>query len=481
MWACLRFLHWPLQALGELGGTQPVAVVDGQSPRLRIACANAQALKSGVRIGHALAAAQALCPRLRLLRRDEVAERRSLEALAAWAYRYSADVCLSPPDALLLEVGRSLSLFGGWPALQRRLRGELAALGYVHSLVAAPNATAARVLAATHDGLAIAMQAPLLRALDVLPLAAGGLDENVVAALCGMGFRTLREVFRLPRAELARRVGPAVLDHLDRLRGLGAERLPRYRPPDRFERRIDLDHGVESGTALLFPLRRLVGELALFLAARDGGVQRFALVFGHERTATTRIDIGFLDPVREAATLFDLSRSRLERVELPAPVHALTLRADELPPMCALHGDLFDRASSEALDWPALAERLRARLGDTAVQGIASLGDHRPECAWRSVPIAPAGGAARAPVRMDAEAETASPPLRPFWLLSRPRPLRPAPNEILGGPERIESGWWDGGDQRRDYYLVRTRAGQRAWAFVEAGATDGWMLHGWFA
>jgi protein ImuB len=71
--------------------------------------------------------------------------------------------------------------------------------------------------------------------------------------------------------------------------------------------------------------------------------------------------------------------------------------------------------------------------------------------------------------------------LRPLWLLTRAIPLRgPAPR-ILAGPERIESGWWDGGDARRDYYVVQTREGQRAWAFLAPGASDGWMLHGWFA
>jgi protein ImuB len=65
-------------------------------------------------------------------------------------------------------------------------------------------------------------------------------------------------------------------------------------------------------------------------------------------------------------------------------------------------------------------------------------------------------------------------------------PLRDHALQVLSGPERIESGWWDGGDVRRDYYVVRTSLGQRAWAFQPAGVRDGdggsgWMLHGWFA
>ena len=36
-------------------------------------------------------------------------------------------------------------------------------------------------------------------------------------------------------------------------------------------------------------------------------------------------------------------------------------------------------------------------------------------------------------------------------------------------------------DARRDYYVLETSQGQRAWAYTPAGERDGWMLHGWFA
>ncbi|MDQ3494119.1 MAG: DNA polymerase Y family protein, partial [Pseudomonadota bacterium] len=71
-------------------------------------------------------------------------------------------------------------------------------------------------------------------------------------------------------------------------------------------------------------------------------------------------------------------------------------------------------------------------------------------------------------------------PPRPAWLLPRPLPLR-GPVRIVSGPERLESGWWDGDDARRDYYVLETGAGQRAWAFAPVGERGNWMLHGWFA
>lgn len=70
--------------------------------------------------------------------------------------------------------------------------------------------------------------------------------------------------------------------------------------------------------------------------------------------------------------------------------------------------------------------------------------------------------------------------LRPAWLLPEPRPLQVPVARILSGPERVESGWWDEHDVRRDYYVLETVTGQHAWAFSAPGQRGPWMLHGWF-
>ena len=131
--------------------------------------------------------------------------------------------------------------------------------------------------------------------------------------------------------------------------------------------------------------------------------------------------------------------------------------------------DLFDARPANALPWEQLRERLRARLGDEAVHAIAVDPDPRPE---RASPR----------VRMDDEAGVSVPlPPRPTWLLERPIPLRGPTPKILAGPERLETGWWDGDDIRRDYYVLELTTGQRAWAFCAPGERGPFMLHGWFA
>src|ERR1700722_13936528 len=95
---------------------------------------NANAQNAGVRPGQPLAAARAICANVRALARDITAEQRLLKSLAAWAYRFSSQVSIGDRDALLIEVGASLRLFGGWPKLERRLRHALKEIRYKPSV-----------------------------------------------------------------------------------------------------------------------------------------------------------------------------------------------------------------------------------------------------------------------------------------------------------------------------------------------------------
>jgi protein ImuB len=77
---------------------------------------------------------------------------------------------------------------------------------------------------------------------------------------------------------------------------------------------------------------------------------------------------------------------------------------------------------------------------------------------------------------------------RPAWLLAEPAPLAEAlehePWILRDGPERIESGWWDGADVRRDYFIAESPRGELCWIYRDHryGVDDGeWFLHGLFA
>ena len=470
-WACLLL---PQLALDTALRQQPapslaLVLVSGPAQRRMLHAVSPRARQLGLRRGMLLSAAQVLTGELVCVEYDPRAEQATRQLLASWLYGISSQVSLDFPHALALEVGASRALFGDWPAIEQRLHEGLQELGFRHRLVAAPNPYAACVLTHLHPRLGVD-DSHLLAALDPVPIERSGLPVDAVTVLTRSGLRTLGAAFAVPRDSLARRFAPQVLAHLDALRGLQSPLLRYFQPPDRFDARIEFEYEIDSTQALLFPLRRLTADLAAFLCSRDGGVQQFDLWFEHDGQPDTRLSIGLLAPERDPAMLFELARNRVDHLALPAGSRGLRLQAERLPPFVPAARDLFDPRPQQAMPWEQVRERLRARLGDDAVQGLGLRADHRPE---RASGDADATGKASPPVAL---------PLRPGWLLPQPQPLHDPHLRVLSGPERIESGWWDAGDVRRDYYVVETAQGQRGWAYTAPDASAGpFMLHGWFA
>jgi protein ImuB len=226
---------------------------------------------------------------------------------------------------------------------------------------------------------------------------------------------------------------------------------------------------VRTSTALLFPLQRLLLEFQGYLRARDCSVQRFTLEFEHYRQPVSRVRIGLSAAGRDAAQFLTLVRERLHSLVLPAPVSALRVTADEFTAPAIVQTDLFGNDAQPLQQLQRLLDRLRARLGDDSIQALALEADHRPERGWRF--IAPM-------TACDTSLNSDSPP-RPCWLLREPIRIE-APASLLRGPERIESGWWDGADVSRDYYLARTHQGAQVWVFRDR-RRDAWYLQGLWA
>ena len=472
LWACLLLPHLALDGVLRRHPTPhlPLVLVGGPQQRRVLLDVNEAASNAGLHPGQSLNAAHAILQHFIAIDHDPRLDERMRRFLAAFAYRYSSMVSLEGDDAIVLEVEASLSLFGPWPQFEARLREDLNALGFQHRIAMAPTPLGACVLAIAQDGMAISEDEHLRNALGRMPVSLSRLPEKIITALNATGIRQLKQLFALPRDALARRFTPALLSHLDRMTGVQSDPRELYRPPDVFEERIELNYDIEHHPALLFPIKRLVNDLAAYLAGRDGGVQRFIIALEHENFPDTHITVGLLSAERDGARLFDLAKSRLEHTTIPEPVRGLRLIARELPPFVPAGRDLFDERPALALPWEALRDRFRARLGSDAVYQLNLHPDPRPEKTLRITP------------QLKKEPDVLLLPPRPTWLLDHPIPLRDYDLRVLSGPERIESGWWDGGDVRRDYYVVQTSQGQRAWAFQPAGVNDGaWMLHGWFA
>lgn len=475
LWLALHFPDLALQVFAPSADAGSFAVSSpGQRPA--ILAVNPAARRQGVWPGMALSAARALAIELMVQTRNPRLEAEALDGIATWALQFTPELSLAPPEAVLLEIGGCLKLFGGLARLLERVRIGLLDLGLEAIPAVAPTPTGAHILARAGLELQVADLASLRRHLAALPLDALDQPAETLDALARLGLKTLGDCLALPRAGLARRFGTGLLDELDRALGQRTDPRPWFALPEGFAASLELVAPVAEVDALLFGVKRLVTQLCGWLAARNAGVRRLTLVLAHERQPATAIVLALTAPQRDAQHLLALLRERLARQDLAAGVAGLALRAEETAQLVPQNFSLFGDRERIRADCLNLVERLQARLGPEAVTGLALCPEHRPELAWRET----AAGQGAAELRY---------PLRPAWLLSRPRPLAghgagpwlAGPMALLAGPERIESGWWDGAPVRRDYYQAWAASGARCWVYQELDSPPRWFLHGLFA
>jgi protein ImuB len=400
-----------------------------------------------------------------------------LESLAAWAYRLTSRVVLQPPAEVLLEVRGSLKLFTGLDAIKQRLAEELDRRQWRYRLTTAPTLLAASWLV-RYESVDVLETGVLAGVVGRLPLAATAWPQRTQVLLRQMGLRTIADCLRLPRAGFTRRIGKRYLDDLDRALGRMPDIRTGYHAPTRLHELAELENETIDRTWLGNVLSSLVAKVAAELRRRQAQVREVVLGCDHLHSAATLTRVRFVDPVHEQERILAPLLARLERLELAEPVVALSLEtADLLPLAAAMPGlpNLFSRADraigqGRAVPEFALLECLRGRFGEQCVHGIGLVAEHRPErawCRWIDQPSAP-------------PAEGAVPQAeRPLWLLPEPRRKRPHGSVALPAPERIESGWWDGQDVRRDYHVVTGPAGERLWVYWDAVARE-WYLHGLF-
>lgn len=487
LWCALYLPDLPLQVFARAQAEAGPLAVLSPHPRQRVLAANHAAQACGIESGQKRASALALVPSLRLLDRDTARETTALTEIASWAGRFTSSVSLDPPATLQLEIRASLRLFGGLDPVCAAIADGLAELGFVARQAVAPTPLAARWLARCAPDSQITTHEALPETLDALPLGIladePGLGADTLELLAGIGARCLGDVRRLPRNGLARRQAQAITDLLDRAYGATPDPRRWYVPPARYTANLHLPTPSDQVETLLFAVRRLLGGLGGWLDGRQAGLERFSLVLEFEALTSThrglareaRLDIVLGTLTRDMARCQLLAREHLSRQALPAPVDTLRIEADAPRPIAPPRSDLFDAKAGEDGDPDLLVATLRARLGNDAVRCLATHPDHRPELAWRRVdPLARP--------RATAAALPAAP--RPLWLLAEPRPISaPRPESLVAGPERIESGWWDGDDAEiaRDYYVARRRDRSLVWVFRERRPPHGWFLHGYFA
>ncbi|HUN27439.1 MAG TPA: DNA polymerase Y family protein [Steroidobacteraceae bacterium] len=500
LWIAAHFAALPLEAWrsGARQGSNrasaaaaPIAIAQLEERTQPLVAVDAAAARAGARAGMSLTAAMALVPQLAVKGRDLRRERALLEHLARHAQRFTSRVSLAPPDGLLLEVKGSLKLFGGLEPLAARFEEACRAAGAQPHWALAPTALAAlagarfAALARGAAPLKVTEPARLTGTLAPLPLAVLRWPQELIERLARSGVRTIGEALRLPRAGFARRFGLDSLACLDRLVGRRFDPRASFRAPERFRVRRSLTYELEQHETVLAALTPLLANLGRFLQLRQCGISALECRLWHRQAPVTRCVLRLAAPAADPERLAALLGERLAALALPEPVRACELRSATLVPRELATETLWrpgEHGGGGRAQSTDLIERLRARLGPEAVHGLEVRATHRPEAAsHRAALDETAVGAVR---------PTAPSPYsawrHPLWLLPAPQilaeidglPRRRGPLRLLGGPERIESAWWEGEEVARDYYHAVDVRGVRLWIFRERPKPHRWFLHG---
>ena len=461
------FLHFPhLQAQWRTRSVEQEKVLVILDPQNRVEECNQTALKAGIEQGMNLATALALCPELVTYAANSLYRQGALERLAEVAYDLCAQVAIHP-QGLILEVDSMLRLFGGWDNYWLQLQKRFLPWQLHWQVARAETPLGAQLLACYRNDVNTSSE-QMQKELQQLPIVATDLDEKTIHRLNRMGLSTLGQILSLPDDALRKRLGQALTLWLARLRGEQPELLEWFQPAQRYHQTIDLLYEVAHTQGLNFPLLRMLQDLGDYLRHRQQQVQTVVLLLEHRESKESQVQIDLAEPEMRVNALLKLFQLKLEQFLLCSPVIAMTLKVAQFHQTQMPPTDLFEQRSGLGFSRQQLVSHLQARLSHPVVRGIKLKPEHRPECAWEDCRPAESHSDARSPL----------PNRRPTWLLPEPQPLPADTIELIAGPERIASGWWDSDKVKRDYFIARLSETSLAWIFRQP---DGrWFIHGWF-
>jgi protein ImuB len=507
LWIALHFPQLSIDAFGGGHGQTllqdlPLVIHDGKPQRPVLYAVNQAARAAGLQPGMALAAARAVTSKLTAVPRDIEKEQQALVQIATWLTQFSPSIALEA-QAISIEISASLQLFGGIGALVTLMREGTRQLGYSSLIGVAPTALGAQLLARATQfapNTRMCRDSALLAArLSMLPLTLFDWPDTLKHTLDTLGLTRIAQLQAMPRAGLQQRFGDVLVHDLDRAHGLRGDPRIYFALPDTFSSRREFVFELSNSDHLTPYVLSLFTEMEGFLRARSAGATSVQVRLSSGSKVNREIALAAREPTRHAKHWQRLLAEKFANAELTAPVIAVTVTVLVYAPYMAQTASLLAdvgaprSASANHVSYGKgesvanVMDRLAARLGDQAVYQIAAHEDHRPELAWQKSGLKNARQAKKDVIN----APLYKPTTRPVWLLKEPRPLTVNANHpqyrgaltLMAGPERLDTGWWDGKPITRDYFIAKNPQHEVCWIYRDYrfGVASGqWYLHGFF-
>ncbi|BDR13003.1 DNA polymerase Y family protein [Vibrio sp. STUT-A11] len=461
------YLHFPRLQLDTLFGDtqeQPVVIVENQ--RCRIIQYNDIAEQQDIKLNMGLGSAASLCRDLQVHPYHPKTERKKLQEVAQWLYLITSDVVLMPNQGILLRATPMLSLYEGLDNYWHKVSTHLAILKLSVQFGCGFSPLSAKLMALSGSNQLIEDKARIQQLLSSLPLTLTDLSSATVDKLHRVGVSTLQHLLELPLQDIARRFDIDLVNYVGRLTGQFKHPVDFYHPTESFQVYLELLFELENVQWVERPLVKLLRQLETFLKLRDKVAFELRLTLHQRDKQEQHLQLTSAQGDYLCHRWQQLASLSLESLTLKGPVIGLTLQVIRQGEPVSSACDLFAGQKGQ-MNTLELLSLLQAKLGKHSVLKPEIACDPRPEKACQYRP-ADEPNVALSPIPQL---------LRPAMQLPTPVPLQEQIS-LVHGPERIVSGWWDGDEIMRDYYIAHTRQGRWLWVFRDQHKH--WFLHGFF-
>lgn len=460
---------------GALALDAPLAVVvkerrEDVLPTSKLTAVSLRARKAGVYAGQRVTSARALLAGLDVVRISPQEVRTALARVAEIGLGFSPTVAIEGDDTVLLDVTGVAHLHGGEEAMLHEVTERVRSLGHRVRAALAEGPRVARAVAIFGDRPRLVVPPGGERqAMAKLPLAALPIPEDVRAFFAKTGLFSVEDLRTRPREAVAGRLKEHASLVMPLLDGDDHAPLSAYVPETALVEEVSWDDAVSGIEPLLFASRGLLSRIAARLEGRRQATKALRVVLsldagiadleGVPRTLVVSAELPL--PLWKMTDLSRVLRTKLEQLELRAPVTSLSIEASQVgeAPVVQLDLSRDTRTTPEAL--AVLLAELGAELGEDAVGVFGQKDSHLAEERSPLVPVDLGARPKRAAPRDEEQLtlfpqEPIDPPTR---LLPKPIPLegklvpgglvvvdRMALTVVSVAPlERLERvGWWRG-------------------------------------
>ena len=293
----------------------------------RLICVSEAAEKRGVFTGMTATQAQARCEHLQLVYREKTAEEAVQDLLQECALSWTPDFESTSPDLCILDLSRAGRISGGADACGRGILSHLKAQHLEGRLGFARHVDLATLAAFAADPLLIISdhQSDEKSVLHQLPMRTLRPSPGTSAILQAWGIETLGHFLKLPRQDIATRLGSEGLLLWDLAAGNRERLLRLIRPTIGYREEHDLEHPVECLEPLLFLLRGMLDRLCIRLSEAWLVAAALLLTLRFTDDQSHHRELRIAEPTRDDEVLFRVLHSHLDGLTASAPITHIIL------------------------------------------------------------------------------------------------------------------------------------------------------------